>query len=47
MNCEQEFEYWFEQAIGKQPYPFQIRFACEQTTNCPKPTHHQKENTNA
>ena len=29
MNNKEEFVSWFRQATGNEPYPFQIRFACE------------------
>jgi len=29
MSAEQEFAAWFQSATGHEPYPFQIRFACE------------------
>ena len=29
MNSEVEFVRWFRHATGHEPYPFQIRFACE------------------
>ncbi len=31
MSNEDAFVRWFEQATGNEPYPFQIRFACETT----------------
>ncbi|WHZ25390.1 MAG: CRISPR-associated helicase Cas3 [Nitrospira sp.] len=31
MNNRDAFVRWFEQATGHEPYPFQIRFACEPT----------------
>jgi CRISPR-associated endonuclease/helicase Cas3 len=31
MNSESPFVRWFRQATGNEPYPFQIRFACEPT----------------
>jgi CRISPR-associated endonuclease/helicase Cas3 len=30
MTVEQQFEAWFKRAIGHEPYPFQVRFACHQ-----------------
>lgn len=29
MNQERKFTEWFKHATGNEPYPFQIRFACE------------------
>lgn len=29
MSNEAAFVPWFRQATGKEPFPFQIRFACE------------------
>ncbi len=29
MTVERQFEVWFKKATGHDPYPFQIRFACE------------------
>lgn len=29
MSNRDEFTRWFRQATGNEPYPFQIRFACE------------------
>lgn len=29
-DTSQEFVRWFQQATGYKPYPFQMRFACEQ-----------------
>ena len=31
MSNHDEFARWFRQATGNEPYPFQIRFACEPT----------------
>ena len=31
MNNKELFARWFRQATGNEPYPFQIRFACETT----------------
>ena len=31
MNNQDAFRRWFLQATGHEPYPFQIRFACEPT----------------
>lgn len=31
MNNKEEFVRWFRQATGNEPYPFQVRFACEPT----------------
>lgn len=31
MTAEQQFESWFKQATGYEPYPFQTRFACDPT----------------
>jgi CRISPR-associated endonuclease/helicase Cas3 len=31
MNKKEAFTRWFRQATGDEPYPFQIRFACETT----------------
>lgn len=31
MNNKELFARWFRQATGNEPYPFQIRFACEPT----------------
>lgn len=31
MNQEQDFAQWFKRATEKEPYPFQVRFACEPT----------------
>lgn len=31
MSDEDAFVRWFRQATGNEPYPFQIRFACETT----------------
>jgi hypothetical protein len=31
MSNEDAFVRWFRQATGNEPYPFQIRFACEPT----------------
>ncbi len=28
-NTRQHFTRWFQHATGHEPYPFQIRFACE------------------
>jgi hypothetical protein len=29
MSNNGAFAHWFQHATGKEPYPFQIRFACE------------------
>lgn len=29
MSSVKDFERWFRQATGHEPYPFQVRFACE------------------
>jgi CRISPR-associated endonuclease/helicase Cas3 len=31
MTNHDTFEKWFHQTTGHAPYPFQVRFACEQT----------------
>ncbi len=31
MSNQDAFVHWFQQATGNEPYPFQIRFACEPT----------------
>lgn len=31
MSNTDAFVRWFQQATGNEPYPFQIRFACETT----------------
>jgi CRISPR-associated endonuclease/helicase Cas3 len=31
MSTKDAFARWFRQATGHEPYPFQIRFACEPT----------------
>lgn len=31
MKDTQEFKLWFHRATGYEPYPYQVRFACEQT----------------
>lgn len=31
MSRERQFTEWFTHATGKEPYPFQMRFACEPT----------------
>lgn len=31
MNQEQDFSQWFTKATEKDPYPYQVRFACEPT----------------
>lgn len=33
MTDDARFAAWFEQATGHRPYPYQTRFACEQTSS--------------
>jgi CRISPR-associated endonuclease/helicase Cas3 len=30
MSCDHRFIQWFQQATGHAPFPFQIRFACDE-----------------
>lgn len=34
MSNTEAFARWFQQATGNEPYPSQIRFACETTLRC-------------
>ena len=34
MNNKELFARWFQQATENEPFPFQIRFACETTLPC-------------